>query len=87
VAGETSPSARSREKPQGKALDEAQPFTHLGVPNADQYRRVLRTFARAKERFIVHLRPEDIAAELRVEADEQPGLSAGRGTAWQPDGR
>ena len=32
---------------------------------------MLRTFARAKERFIVHLRPEDVAAELRVEADEQ----------------
>jgi len=71
VAGDTSPSARSRENPQGKAPDEPQPFTYLGVPNADQYRRVLRTFARAKERFIVHLRPEDIAAELRVEADEQ----------------
>jgi uncharacterized protein (TIGR02677 family) len=71
MAGDTSPSARSREKPKGKALDEAQPFTHLGVPNVDQYRRVLRTFARAKERFIVHLRPQDIAAELRIEADEQ----------------
>jgi uncharacterized protein (TIGR02677 family) len=48
-----------------------QPFTHLGVPNADLYRSLLGTFARAKERFIVHLRPEDVAAELRVEADEQ----------------
>jgi hypothetical protein len=43
----------------------AQPFAHLGVPNAARYRRLLRVFARAKERFIVHLRPEDIAAELR----------------------
>ena len=50
---------------------EPQPFTHLGVPNADLYRSLLRTFARAKERFIVHLRPEDVAAELRIEADEQ----------------
>ena len=49
---------------------EPQPFTHLGVPNADLYRSLLRTFAQAKERFIVHLRPEDVAAELRVEADE-----------------
>ena len=59
---------------QGKSLDEtpvAQPFTHLGVPHAEQYRRLLRAFARAKERFIVHLRPEDIAAELRVDADDQ----------------
>ena len=51
--------------------DEPQPFTHLSVPNAGQYRLLLRTFARAKDRFIVHLRPEDVAAELRIDADEQ----------------
>jgi hypothetical protein len=50
---------------------EPQPFTHLSVPSADLYRSLLRIFARAKERFIVHLRPEDVAAELRVDADEQ----------------
>jgi uncharacterized protein (TIGR02677 family) len=49
---------------------EPQPFTHLGVPNSALYRSLLRTFAQAKERFIVHLRPEDIAAELRIEADD-----------------
>ena len=32
---------------------------------------MLRTFARAKERFIVHLRPEDVAADLRIGADDQ----------------
>jgi uncharacterized protein (TIGR02677 family) len=47
-----------------------QPFTYLSVPNSDLYRSLLRTFARAKERFIVHLRPEDVAAELRVDAGE-----------------
>ena len=52
-----------------------QPFTHLGVPNADVYRGLLRTFARAKQRFIVHLRPEDVAAELRIDADEQLALA------------
>jgi uncharacterized protein (TIGR02677 family) len=50
---------------------EPQPFTHLSVPNADLYRSLLSTFARAKERFIVHLRPEDVAAELRTDSDEQ----------------
>jgi uncharacterized protein (TIGR02677 family) len=50
---------------------EPEPFTHLGVPNADLYRAVLRAFAQAKERYIVHLRPEDVAAELHVEADDQ----------------
>jgi uncharacterized protein (TIGR02677 family) len=52
-------------------VPDPQPFTHLGVPNAEQYRHVLRIFARAKERFIVHLRPEDVAAELRSDAGEQ----------------
>jgi uncharacterized protein (TIGR02677 family) len=55
----------------GRGAGEPQPFTHLGVPNAGLYRSLLLTFARAKERFIVHLRPEDVAAELRIEADEQ----------------
>jgi uncharacterized protein (TIGR02677 family) len=50
---------------------EPQPFTHLSVPNAAFYRGLLLTFARAKERFIVHLRPEDVAADLRIDAAEQ----------------
>ena len=71
MADEVSSSARGQGKPQAKNPGDAQPFTHLGVPNADQYRSLLRTFARAKERFIVHLRPEDVAAELRIDADDQ----------------
>src|SRR5580700_8630410 len=71
VTDEAVSSARGRGKAQGDSPVAAQPFTHLGVPNAEQYRRLLQIFARAKERFIVHLRPEDIAAELRVDADEQ----------------
>ena len=50
---------------------EPQPFTYLSVPHADLYRSLLRTFTQAKERFIVHLRPEDVAAELRTDNDEQ----------------
>ncbi len=61
---------------------EPQPFTHLGVPNADLYRSLLLTFARAKERFIVHLRPEDIAAEFRVDADEQLTLALEQLVVW-----
>jgi uncharacterized protein (TIGR02677 family) len=61
---------------------EPQPFTHLSAPNADLYRSLLRTFARAKERFIVHLRPEDVAAELRVDADEQLTEALERLVAW-----
>ena len=71
VADEVPSTERGRETPQGGTPGAAQPFTHLGVPHAEQYRRLLRIFARAKERFIVHLRPEDVAAELRVDADDQ----------------
>jgi uncharacterized protein (TIGR02677 family) len=54
----------------------------LGVPNAGLYRSLLRTFARAKERFIVHLRPEDIAAELRADADEQLTQALDKLVTW-----
>lgn len=53
------------------ATPQAQPFAHLNVPNAALYRDVMGIFARAKERFIVHLRPEDVAAESAHDSDEQ----------------
>lgn len=40
------------------------PFAHLTVPNSALYRRVMRAFLAAKERFAVHLRPEDVHAAL-----------------------
>ncbi|WP_200301129.1 TIGR02677 family protein [Streptomyces adelaidensis] len=42
------------------------PFTHLTVPNSDFYRLVMKVFLAAKERFAVHLRPEDVHAALPV---------------------
>jgi uncharacterized protein (TIGR02677 family) len=62
--------------------DEPQPFTHLSVPNAALYRSLLLIFARAKERFIVHLRPEDVAAELRIDADEPLTQALEQLVAW-----
>ncbi|MET9736137.1 TIGR02677 family protein [Streptomyces sp. NPDC006458] len=44
------------------------PFAHLTVQNTDLYRQVMRTFVIAKERFAVHLRPEDVHAALPAEA-------------------
>lgn len=41
-----------------------QPFAHLSTPNAALYREVLMTFARARDRFIVHMRPEDVIGDL-----------------------
>ncbi|MFI9082155.1 TIGR02677 family protein [Streptomyces sioyaensis] len=49
-----------------------QPFAYLQAPNAALYGRVLGVFAEARERFIVHLRPEDVAAELRSAVDGAP---------------
>src|ERR1700747_3456298 len=71
VADEVRSSVRGSGKPQADAPVAGQAFIHLGVPHAEHYRRLLRVFARAKARFIVHLRPEDVAAELRVDADDQ----------------
>jgi uncharacterized protein (TIGR02677 family) len=65
-----------------RASGEPQPFAYLSAPNAGLYRSVLVTFARAKERFIVHLRPEDVAAELRAEADEQLTAALDQLVTW-----
>lgn len=40
------------------------PFSHVHAPNAALYREIMGVFRRAKERFTVHLRPEDIQADL-----------------------
>jgi uncharacterized protein (TIGR02677 family) len=58
------------------------PFAHLSAPNAALYRAVLRAFARAKERFIVHLRPEDVAAELRRDSDDQLAQALEKLVEW-----
>lgn len=50
------------------ATSEPQPFAYLSTPNAGLYGQVLRVFAQARVRFTVHLRPEDVQAELRRES-------------------
>ncbi|MFJ8163987.1 TIGR02677 family protein [Streptomyces sp. NPDC096136] len=40
------------------------PFAHLTAPNMPLYRAVMRAFLVAKERFAVHLRPEEVHAGL-----------------------
>jgi uncharacterized protein (TIGR02677 family) len=58
------------------APDRFDVFAHLTTDGATTYRRVLAAFITAKERFHVHLRPEDVASSLhvdggaRVELDE-----------------
>ncbi|MGW0390919.1 TIGR02677 family protein [Streptomyces sp. NPDC003042] len=47
--------------------DRYSPFAHLTVQNTALYRQVMRAFLAAKERFAVHLRPEDVYAVLPAE--------------------
>ncbi|MBB5868599.1 uncharacterized protein (TIGR02677 family) [Allocatelliglobosispora scoriae] len=46
-----------------------QPFAHLQTPLTPLYREILTAFVRAKQRFVVHLRPEDVAVDLGRPAD------------------
>nr|QEO75055.1 hypothetical protein [uncultured bacterium] len=48
-------------------MPDFQPFAHLTTPNAALYRAVMGTFVRAKRRFVVHLRPEDVQEELAAD--------------------
>jgi uncharacterized protein (TIGR02677 family) len=47
-------------------------FAHLDAPNADAYRAVLAVFVEAKERFRLHLRPDEIAQGLSKDSDIAP---------------
>ncbi|MDJ0322372.1 TIGR02677 family protein [Cryobacterium sp. PH31-AA6] len=50
---------------EGHAAASFSVFSHLNAQNSDAYRRVLSTFVTAKERFQVHLRPDDVLSQLR----------------------
>ncbi|MEU2432182.1 TIGR02677 family protein [Streptomyces sp. NPDC007861] len=55
------------------------PFAHLAVPNTPLYRQVMRVFLVAKERFAVHLRPEDVYGALPADirpADPEAAVTA-----------
>ncbi|CAO5162022.1 TIGR02677 family protein [Frankia sp. AiPs1] len=53
------------------------PFTHVTTEKAELYRAIMRTFVRAKQRFNVHLRPEDVVEMLAGTA--VPGDPAAHG--------
>lgn len=46
------------------------PFAYLGTPNAPLYRRVMRALMAEKERFTVHVRPEQIYAALHSDGGQ-----------------
>jgi uncharacterized protein (TIGR02677 family) len=49
------------------------PFEHVHAPKSALYRGVMRAFVDAKRRFLVHLRPEDVAARLAAPSEEVEG--------------
>jgi uncharacterized protein (TIGR02677 family) len=51
----------SSPKPSGPA----RPFAHLNAPLHALYREIMTVFRDSKQRFVVHLRPEDVAEALR----------------------
>jgi uncharacterized protein (TIGR02677 family) len=53
-----------------------EPFAYLSAPNAKLYSRVLDVFAQARERFTVHLRPEDVLTELRRAGGDTAAVAA-----------
>src|SRR5919198_1306591 len=55
---------------------QARPFAHLDAPNAELYRRVMGVFVAAKRRFLVHLRPEDLASSLNEVGGAPADLAA-----------
>ena len=48
------------------------PFAYLATQNAELYRRVMLAFVAAKRRFVVHLRSEDVLAELAADDPADP---------------
>ena len=46
------------------------PFAYLSTPNAPLYRRVMRALMAEKERFTVHVRPEQVCLALRADGGE-----------------
>ena len=49
------------------------PFAHLDAPLHELYRAIMTVFRDSKQRFVVHLRPEDVADELRRAAGPAAG--------------
>lgn len=48
------------------AVSEPSPFAHVVADKADLYRAVMGAFVQAKQRFLVHLRPDDVHEAVRA---------------------
>ena len=63
------------EEPQGSPGSYG-PFAYLSTPTAPLYRRVMRALMAEKERFTVHVRPEQVWDALRADGGEPVELGA-----------
>lgn len=50
--------------------DQLTVFAHLTAEKADRYRQVMQAFLQAKQRFVLHLRPDDLVVALRNEGTD-----------------
>src|SRR5690606_41645419 len=63
------------------------PFAYLSTPNAPLYRRVMRALMAQKERFTVHVRPEEVSAALAADGGqpvEESAVAEGRARRAPP---
>lgn len=67
-SAETGPMASS--PPAHSGSGDYGPFAYLSTPNAALYRRIMRALMAEKERFTVHVRPEQVCAALAVDGED-----------------
>ncbi len=72
--------AQGRPDPAGDTP--ATPFRHVHATNAATYRDVLGAFAAAREQFLVHLRPDDVASELGRPRDDELDAALAQLVTW-----
>lgn len=68
--------------PAPAALVTARPFAHLNVPLYPLYRQIMTIFRDSKQRFIVHLRPEDVAEAIQAGELEDVAEALGKLEEW-----
>jgi uncharacterized protein (TIGR02677 family) len=65
-------SAGSATERPARTVSGPRPFAHLDTQLAPLYRRVMGVFTAAKQRFVVHLRPDDVIEVLRADPLAEP---------------
>ena len=65
------------------AVSQPRPFAYLDAPKSALYRRVMAAFTAAKQGFVVHLRPDDLAETLPEYTPEEITDALGQLVAWQ----